>query len=347
MPEHDTMGEKHSNLSSFTGTNKSSMAIQIIIGLIIILILYIISLLVLNTDSLVVYSNAKVKKNEKIYIFQGQQAVTKISGSFYNTINPYTENFLKIPKSVNDRGGAQFSYQFWMKISDTGYANYQNLTVLLKGDKTQYVRGVYDAKTGVLVPFDPILYNQSPDNTSSQPDYMVKCPLIKFGNSYKNLIIEFNTNKDPSARMETILEGSSEYSKNVLSLSPLNWYLITYVIEDNYSPASGTVNGIQVVLYVNDFPYQTSSAATDPLLRNNYLRQNDGDLYMFPDVQVPKEFMQLSNMRYFNYALSQSDVASTFMQGPSLFTPVDTRSTDGKNNPAFLSSYNKIDIYNK
>lgn len=330
-----------------SGVAKTSTAIQVIIGAIVILILYIISLLVLNTDSLVVFVNSRVKQNETINIFQGVKSVTKLSGTNYNTVNPFSETFIKIPRSLNDKGGAQFSYQFWMKIGDTNYANYKDLTILLKGDDKKYVKGLYDQTTHNLLPYKASIYNQNPNATSTHPEYMVKCPLIKFGDSYKNMIIEFNTNKDPNARMEVVLDGTDQYKKNVLSLSPLNWYLITYVIEDNFSAAYGSANGIQVTLYVNDFPYQVSSAATDPLLRNNYLKQNDGNLYLFPDVQIAKEFMQLSNMRYFNYAVSQHDVANAFSQGPSLYAPKEPSPPNGANSPAFLSSYNKIDVYNK
>ena len=335
-------------MDSLNKQRNTSKYIQFSLAGIIVLILYIISLLVLNTDSLVVLVNSKVKQNEKISIFKGLQTVTQLSGIVLNTVNPFADNFLKISRSLNDKGGAQFTYQFWMKINDTNYQNYNDLTVLLKGDNTKYLKGLYDTTSGKLVPYNPQLYNQDPSYTSSQPEYIVKCPLIKFGKSYKNMIIEFNTNKDPNAKMEVLLEGSDQYKKNVLSLSPLNWYLITYVIEDNYSSAFNQVNGIQVTLYVNDFPYQVSSPATDPLLKNNFLKQNDGDLYLFPDVQVPREFMSISDMKYYNYALTQQSIAGIFTKGPSLYVDNSFNNmSDGKNKPAFLSAYNKIDVYNK
>ena len=194
----------------------TSKIVQVILGLIIILVLYIISLLILNTDSLVILLNSKVKQNEKTEIIKGMMTVTQLSGKSYNTVNPFSEKFLKIPRSLNDKGGAQFSYQFWMKIGDTNYNNYNNLTILLKGDTTKYIKGLYDPQTLQKIPYNPNIYNPSTSATSNTADYMVKCPLIKFGSSYKNMIIEFNTNKDPNARMEVVLDGAGSYKKMFL-----------------------------------------------------------------------------------------------------------------------------------
>jgi hypothetical protein len=314
--------------------SKSSKVIQIVIALIVVLIFYIIALYFLNTDSLVVFDNNHVKQNEKIDILVGKQSVAKLAGRYYNTVNSFSENFLKIGRSINDRGGSQFTYQFWMRINQTEHENFKDLTILMKGDNRKYSKGLYDVDTQKKI-----------NNNNNDPDYLVKCPLIKFGDSYKNMIIEFNTSKTPMAKMEVVLDGSSQDRKNLLSLAPLSWYLITYVIQDSFSHAFESENGINVSLYVNDFPYQVSSAATNPLLRNNYLKQNDGNLYLFPDVKVVRDFMQLSNIRYFNYALPYQEIANTFVKGPSLVEEVDS-SEDGKNKPAFISAYNKIDVYN-
>jgi hypothetical protein len=310
------------------------ITLQVIGGIVIVLVLYIITLLILNTDSLVVMLNNKVKQNEKIPITIGKSGIMKLSGRTYNTINPLSSNFKKLGKSINDNGGAQFSYQFWMKINDTDSSNYKDLVILLRGDKNKYKKGIYDLATKNL---------QAMDSTDSEPDYMIKCPLIKFGDSYDNMIIEFNTSKDPSTKMDVKVDTKSR--KNLLSLSPLSWYLITYVLEDNFSYVQTSENGVKVTLYINDFPYQSVSASTNPLLKNNYLRQNEGDLHLFPNITQPKDFMQVANMSYYNYALSQKDISSIFEKGPPSFEMKDDASTSD-NKPGFISSYNKIDIYN-
>ena len=303
------------------------IVLQIICGLIIVGILYIVTLLILNTDSLVLYINNKVKQNEAISIIDGKTGVLKLSGRQYNTVNAYSSNFKKIGKSINNKGGAQFTYQFWMRIKDTDNANYNNLTVFLRGDKKKYLKGLYDIKTNKIIP--NITSLQDPKG-----EYMVKCPLLKFGKSYTNMILELNTNNDPSTRIELQLDGSDVLNKkNLLSLAPLSWYLITIVLEDNFSYSKTSENGIKVSFYINDYEYQISSASTDVLLKNNFIKQNEGDLHLFPDISETKDFMQIANFKYYNYALSHGDVTSIFNKGDS-------------NKPAFISAYNKLDIYN-
>lgn len=312
------------------------VSLQILAALVIVFVLYIITLLVLNTDSLVVLTDARVKQKEKIPIFTGTTSVNRLSGKQYNTVAPFAPNFKKIAKSLNSYGGAQFTYQFWMKINDTTPAHYNDLVVLLKGDNNQYKSALYDTSTLKKI-----------QGTETPADYMIKCPCIKFGNSYQNLIIEFNTNNNPNSRMSIDLKNleTNANRKNLLSLLPYNWYLITYVLEDNYSSATVSENGISVTLYVNDFPYMLSSAATDPTLKNNYLKINDGDLYLFPNLKTSSEFMNLADMKYYNYALTQTQISATYTAGPSKFEMKD----DAGNNstvPAFVSSYNQMDIYN-
>lgn len=313
------------------------VSLQILAALVIVFVLYIITLLVLNTDSLVVLTDARVKQKEKIPIFKGTTSVNRLSGKQYNTIAPFAPNFKKIAKSLNSYGGAQFSYQFWMKINDTSPKHYEDVVILLKGDNTKYKTALYDPITSKKI-----------QGSEKQEDYVIKCPCIKFGSSYQNLIIEFNTNNTPDSRMSVDLQKNDDANtnkKNLLSLLPYNWYLITYVLEDNYSSAIVSENGISVTLYVNDFPYMLSTAATDPTLKNNYLKINDGDLYLFPNLNTSSEFMNLADMKYYNYALTQTQISKTYTAGPSKFEMKD----DAFNNstvPAFVSSYNQMDIYN-
>lgn len=312
------------------------ISLQILAALVIVFVLYIITLLVLNTDSLVVLTDARVKQKEKISIFTGTTSVNKLSGKEYNTIAPFAPNFKKIAKSLNSYGGAQFSYQFWMKINDTTPAHYQDLVVLLKGDNKKYKKALYDPNT-----LNKINNSETPD------DYMIKSPCIKFGTSYQNLIIEFNTNNTPNSSMSIDLQNleTNTNRKNLLSLLPYNWYLITYVLEDNYSSSIVSENGISVRLYVNDFPYMLSTASTDPTLKNNYLKINDGNLYLFPNLKTSSEFMNLADMKYYNYALTQSDIAERYKSGPSKFEMKDDIH-NSSTVPAFVSTYNQMDIYN-
>lgn len=309
--------------------------LQVLAAIIIVLVLYMLTLAVINMDALVIDFDSKVKQNQKINIISGFAGISRLAGRSYNTINPFADNFKKVAKSLNDHGGAQFTYQFWMKIEDTNADNFKDLVILMKGDNRKFNRALYNPKS-----------NEKIGGSEVSNEYLIKCPLIKFGKTYKEMKVEFNTNRNENVSLSVNMEGSSNplYRKNLLSLSPGNWYLISVVFEDNFSFASGSENGVKVTLYVNDFPYQVASAATDPLFRNNTLKQNDGNLYLFPNAQQPSEFIKLGNIAYYNYAASQAEISNTFLNGPPKFEFTD--SDESKNIPAHVSAYNKIDIYN-
>ena len=64
---------------------------------------------------------------------------------------------------MNNSGGAELTYSFWVNKNSSQSANYKDRVILLKGLKSSNVT--------------------------------VKAPLIKFGNNSNQLVIEFNTSK--------------------------------------------------------------------------------------------------------------------------------------------------------
>lgn len=322
------------------GGDRIHMAIQIILAIVIIIILYVITLVILNIDSLVSNRNIVVKPKEETQIIDGWADSTSLYNLNYNTINPFASNFRKIGKSINFRGGAQFTYQFWMKLEDTNPAYFENQVILLKGDNRKYRIGLYDMQEGSST------LNRKVNELG--PDYMIKCPLIKFGKSYNEIIVEMNTNNvvsyQTSMNVNTTDDPGSK--RNILSLLPLNWYLLSFVFEDDFSISESTENGIKITIYINDFPYHVQTAAADPIyLRNNVLKQNEGNLHILPTTSVTRaNFIKLANIKYFNYALQPEDISKTYAMGPPNYAAKIVSKNESK--PAFLTAFNKIDIYN-
>lgn len=316
------------------GGDNINTAAQIIFGIVVIILLYVITLVVLNIDSLVASKDVKVTPRETTIIIDGWATASYLSNKSFNTINPFVEDFRKIGKSINTHGGAQYTYQFWMKLEDTNNANYVNQVLLLKGDNKKYKVGFYDIQTHKLI-----------DNTYNN-DYMIKCPLVKFGDSYRDLVVEFNTNRE--INYKTVIKMNPEADpiskRNALSLLPLNWFLFTFVFEDNFSTLDTTENGIKFSFYLNDFPYHSVAASSEAQLRGNFLRQNEGDIHILPGMKTVNDFIKMANIKYYNYALSQKEIAKHFAQGPPKHSAFETEKKVPK--PAYLSAYNKMDIYN-
>jgi len=173
--------------------------------------------------------------------------------------------------------------------------------------------------------------------------------MIKFGNSYRDLNIMVNTTKDPFVNVNiSVTPADSQRtngSKNLLSLLALkNWYLFTFVFKDNIAAENNTENGINLTIYINDTAYYTYTPTDIPAFRNNTLKQNEGNLYLFPDLQNGTDFLKIGNINYYNYALDVNDVIKVFQKGAPTHSIVTDNNKNGQ--PSYLSAYNKIDIYN-
>lgn len=283
----------------------NSSFVQFLLAFLVVLILYVITLIVLSVDALVSVPSYKVKPREQVSIKTGNNSSALLAKSRFNTIFPYVKgNFARIPRSVNGSTGSQFTYQFWMKINDPKESNFKDLVLLLKGDDRKYKIGYYNPGGDM---------NLLSDRTEG-PKYMIKSPLIKFKDSYKNMVVEFNTNKHPDVQIEIDLEksGKEAQRKNLLAFLPLDWFLMTFVFEENYSLAEGTENGIRFTFYINDIPYQSASGSTSPLLRNNFLKQNDGDLFILPNHESKTDILTMGDIKYFNYAKTDAEVRQDF-----------------------------------
>lgn len=309
------------------------MILQIVLAFVIIVILYIVTLVVLNIDTIVVKDSSKVKPQETTDIMRGYAPISYVGNKAYNTYNSYADNYRKIPRSLNTMGGAQFTYQFWIKIDDANDNLFKDLVVLLKGDDRKYKIGLYDANTRTRTEVLP-------------DDYAIACPLIKFVDSYKHLRVQLNTAKNPITNIDINMNPTSGSfaRRNALSLLPLNWYLLTFTFEDNFSVMSSTENGINFRFWLNDFPYQENTASDTPILRYNTIKQNDGDLFLFPSPPENGNFLRVGNIRYYSWALNDDEIRAVYQAGPPTKSAIET--ADDVNKPPYLTAYNKIDIYN-
>lgn len=283
---------------------------QIIIGLIILFLIYSLTLNTLNLDAIVSIPELTVKQKEFSTIVKDTNNSAQLAKMRFNTVFPYRMNyvpFMKMSESVNGRMGSQFTYQFWMKINDTNPNLIQNLIILLKGDDTKYRLGYYDYYD-VAHPWMKEL--------TTEPDYMIKCPLIKFGENHKHLIVEFNTSSKPNESVHIKLGNDDESNRtNPLTLLPLDWGLLTFVFQENNKEG-----GFKFTFYLND-------KAVMNVNFQGFLRMNDGDLYLFPNLDSKADVLSISNMKYYNYARTDRDIVFDFNKGRKSYS-VNERPTD-------------------
>lgn len=325
----------------FPQSSPTSIAIQIVLAIIVIIILYIITLVVLNVDTLVLAANSKVKPREATKIIDGQAGVVALSNKSYNTQVVQAGNFKKIGRSINTAGGAQFTYQFWMKVDDANDEYFRDQVILLKGDKRRFNVGYYaeNAATGSTRTYRKV--------SEMNDQFAVACPMISFLDTYRSFKVRMNTNKNPMVDIDIKMNQNpgTISNQNLLSLLALNnWYLFTFVFQDSFSIPQAAEDGIRFVMYVNETPYVEHNSGTMPELKGNTLKQNEGDLNLFPTNTNSNNFASFGNMTYYNYALTPNEVLKVFEKG----YPSHSSLPEGNKSeqPPYITAFNKIDIYN-
>ncbi len=275
-----------------------------------------------------------IQQREKVTIFEGIMSAKANVGKTYNTYDPTSGSYKRLPKSINRMGGAQFSYSFWLMF-ERGVSNesVEGKTILMRGDKQH---------------FQPLVSTAGEPDTASKnlfergKDYTIACPRISFVKA-NQLAVDVNTDRELRTRF---IIGSDEESvemrKNLLSLVPGHFALLTFVFEDNVGIDSFE-KGIRMKFYMNDLLYHTSTAP-------GALRQNTGPLHLFLDAEPSGtqgiDHCKLADLTYYNYALEDRDVAGLYGKGFTNSEFKDQHSIYSKDVRLHAGAANRMDLTN-
>ena len=307
-------------------TVNKKMILQVIGGVIISLIIYWLSLFAINRDKLVI-TNKYTDTNKPMSFPIVDGYIDCVSGinMVYNTTNHQARNYIPLPRSVNRMGGAQFTYSFWLYLDDISPENIKNKIILCRGDTNQYSYKMINKLTSSVV--------------ETGKSRIVQSPLIRFGENYKEMVVEFNTTDKFNERMVIVNNVSATDSairRNAMSLIPHYWVMFSFVFEDNV-PINDFENGIAVNFFVNDTMYQIHKVRST-------IRQNNGNLFVLPDdSKIGIKTARICDVCYHNYALDDIKIKDIYTRGP-------TKSVYSRNNdfgqPLYLAASNRIDQAN-
>lgn len=298
-----------------------SVAIQVVAGVAVAALAYAVTLLILRKRRIVsskglIVSGQDAKPKQHLQVVDGYQDSESLAYTTFNTLDPLTEgDYLGLKRSYNRNGGAQFTYSFWMYMNDTTNPRIRGRDIILRGDARRYK---YSFVKG-----------NAHDQSTVNEDVVVKCPRIRFGRTFKDIVVEFNTLDNV---MDSIFMGSNAdphdttMRRNLMSVMQNKWAMLTLTFEDNM-PINDFENGLVVRMFVNDVLYHTERKRTT-------LRQNTGNLHILPHGGIPG--CKIGNVSYYNYAIGMDEVQRIFRKGHPK-NPVKKYA---------LSSYNKIDLYN-
>jgi hypothetical protein len=304
----------------------SSKIFQAIVGLILFFILNYIAIAIMKREDLIEDPTKSVKQP----IFSGWIDTKSFSDKSYTTYNMFAKNYRKLPRSVNKTGGAQFSYSVWVKFKDFSDKNLANKVLFVHGDKSKYPYSVTAS------------YNGKKGETRNLTDYLIKCPLVRFGNNAGELIIEYNTTKNVSESVRVIHKDNDKNEtirRNLFSIIPGKWTLFTFVFRDDKRYDSPE-DGVELQFYLNDVMYTRHTSIGG-------LRLNKGDIHILPNTtNDPISEGYMCDLTYYNYALNMNDVKDILKRGVNTKRYSELEDDADFNEPLHLSQYNKLEIYN-
>lgn len=301
--------------------------LQVIISLLLITLLGIYAYSTYNKDvqDMIKEMTTPISVKKRVDVFKGVFSCNATGA--YNTRDEISGNFLDIRPSINQNGGAEYSYNFWLYIpeisgiaADQQLANMKSYVLFVKGSKQK------------------VAYN-SPYNCDNFKNnniwYLVKNPLVKVvvNNSHKitSVVVEFNSITFPDAIHASPDQPTCSspdihiQQQNSIGIHGIDergtlankWIMITIVCKET-NPSADILfqNKAVVSLYLNGFEYLNRNAYVDysGSVSSTAMRHNIGNLYINPD-NVGKEILKFANLSYFNYAITKDEVLTLYKEG--------------------------------
>lgn len=311
-----------------------SAVLQVLVGLVIVWCIFLMSLWILRKDKLVADRKVKYDSKDSFKVVDGYAETSIAANRVWNTVDASTKNFARLLRSYNRKGGAQYSYSYWLKLNDTTPENVANKTILLRGDIREYTyETTVRSDDGIT---------RATEEKVNHAGVVIKGPRIMFGPTYDSLVVEFNTLDNPNERVFiqsfAALGGDVSLRQNVLKLIKSKWALFTFTFEDNVA-INDFEDGIVFKFFINDLQYHTVKVRST-------LRQNNGNFYLLPTSSGAIKDARIGDVMYHNYALSPVSVRDIFRAGPPKHVATDIMGLESQGSPLHLSTWNALDIYN-
>lgn len=297
-----------------------NLILQIILGIFIVLIMGFIAYSIFDREYLNSIRLFNTNKKETqiftgIYPFDLDQARIE-------TINKNDPYYLNINPSVNQNGGAEYSYNFWLyfnikpssgkiieKNSDGSSINNDSFIVL-------FYKGVKQ-----FVPYKQNRLSCDTDNGDSsipKPYILVKNPLVKLNNNGNELVIEYNNLNNPDSFNSSAVKlicseiKNKMYGTNVNKLGVKNintdmynktWNMITIVLQESPSNEEKLFsNRTNCKIYFNSTLISDRSTFNNDVLDINNetgistaMKNNIGNLYINPKKNINDAYINISN----------------------------------------------------
>ncbi len=301
--------------------------IQIIFAIILILFLLFIANLIYNYENVMNIRNSYTIQKE-VPIFVGTVNFSTQKQWSYNTYNKNAGSYKDLTPSINQRGGAEYAYNFWMYIDKANLKNTsstsEDVVLLLRGSLLKI----------------PYINNANCALVNSGTYILTKNPLIRMNSDGTSLIVEYNTVTNPDAYRENgknVIDCSGTWfdkNRGMLGIYNLTdyvydkkWFMVTIVLKEinpdddimnkNKTQCKMYINGINILDRIVESPYDGSYGSAAMRHNRGPLYVNPGDLFGQnssdnPFSSTDKDTVIMANLSYFNYAIDDVKVLELF-----------------------------------
>jgi hypothetical protein len=324
--------------------------IQVILGIFLIIIMAIIAYSI--------YDNEYVKN---LKLFSTNRHETLILDGIYTfdkprmyaeTNNRFDPNYFDLNPSVNQNGGAEYTYNFWL------YYNIRSVIdekIAINDDKNKYII-LFLKGDLTLLPYNQ--NNYACDTDGDKKYVVVKNPLVKLKNDGTELIVEYNNINNPdtynssAVKIGSCITNKQQSTNNKLGIKEINnksynktWNMITIVMQENAKNEDELfVNRTNCKVYFNGTLIADRSTLNNSLnnensadIKSTVMKKNLGNLHLNPTSdlinkglssqdyinnnisqiietdEITKDIpLKMANLSYFNYALSGDDIIKLY-----------------------------------
>jgi hypothetical protein len=214
---------------------------QVIIALIILLLMgYVAYNIYLIELHHMFKGNNDIRKETEI--FNGIIDFNDIRELKYNTKNRAHEKYRDISPSINQQGGAEYTYNFWLYVDQgriTQLKNDSNKDILLflKGEKQFYYNNDFNYNC---------MFKSTDNSIIKHPVLLTKNPLVRLSSDGKNLAVDYNNILSPDSyqnnskynRCDNIDNNKPwwDRNKNMIGVYDIEfsnkWFMVTIVMKE-------------------------------------------------------------------------------------------------------------------
>ena len=258
----------------------------------------------------------------------------------YNTSDKLSGTYIDLSPSINQNGGAVYTYNFWLFMpANSSTCDRKNDLVLFTRGSEKRIK--YNSKFTCNTDNDnPI--NGTTGNNKDNKWFLVKNPLVRLNitdNKIDQIVVEINSIEHPEVvheganQSDIICSDDKNTNENLFGIKNLKdrtdlhdkWNMITIVVsETNPSDDILFKNKSIVKLYLNGYKYLTKHGEAiynSEDSKSTAIRSNKGNLYLNPETKDPINSttecskIAISDLTYFNYTLEDKDIISLFKEG--------------------------------